>query len=352
VWSTEGATRFSVRLRDNHMKRSSAPILITMGEPSGVGPEVALAAFEKLDGKIGDHPLKLVGDAGIFAAHKDALIATKASARATPGKPSSANAAAVTEAIEIAVKAAMAGEAAALVTAPIHKAVLAGAGFAYPGHTEFLAALTGARRAVMMLASDKLKVVPLVIHVPLARVPGLITIAGIVETAEIILAALARDFGIAEPRLAVAGLNPHAGEDGMLGGEEEALIMPAVSALKAKGFSVTGPYSADTLFHDEARKRYDAVLTMYHDQGLIPIKTLSFWDGVNVTLGLPIVRTSPDHGTAFDIAGTGKADARSMIAAIRMAAEMADRRAEALAGVRSDSVRTQTGFPSASATIR
>jgi 4-hydroxythreonine-4-phosphate dehydrogenase len=305
----------------------SAPILITMGEPAGIGPEVALAAFEALDGRIGSHPLKLVGAAEIFASHKDALIATKAGATAIPGKPSSANAAAVTEAIAVAVKAAMAGEAAGLVTAPIHKAVLAGAGFAYPGHTEFLVALTGARRGVMMLASDKLKVVPLVIHVPLARVPGLITTSGIIDTAEIILAALARDFGIASPRLAVAGLNPHAGEDGVLGGEEEAIIAPAVSALKAKGFRVTGPYSADTLFHDEARKNYDAVLSMYHDQGLIPIKTLSFWDGVNVTLGLPIVRTSPDHGTAFDIAGTGKADPRSMIAAIKMAAEMADRRA-------------------------
>jgi 4-hydroxythreonine-4-phosphate dehydrogenase len=172
-------------------------------------------------------------------------------------------------------------------------------------------------------------VVPLVIHVPLARVPGLITAAGIEETSEIVLAALVRDFGIARPRLAVAGLNPHAGEDGVLGSEEESTIAPAIAALKAKGLDVRGPLSADTLFHEEARKTYDAVLTMYHDQGLIPIKTLSFWDGVNVTLGLPIVRTSPDHGTAFDIAGTGKADARSMIAAIRMAADMADRRAAA-----------------------
>ena len=226
----------------------------------------------------------------------------------------------------------MAGEAAAIVTAPIHKSVLAGAGFAYPGHTEFLAALTGARHPVMMLASDKLRVVPLVIHVPLARVPGLISSAAIVQTAKIMLAALINDFGIAAPRLAVAGLNPHAGEDGVLGGEEEAIIAPAIAALRAEGLDVRGPLSADTLFHDEARKKYDAVLTMSHDQGLIPIKTLSFWDGVNVTLGLPIVRTSPDHGTAFDIAGTGTADARSMIAAIRMAADMADRRARAVTG--------------------
>ena len=306
---------------------NTAPILITMGEPAGIGPEVALGAFDALSGKIGSHPLKLVGDAGVFAAHKEALIPTQARVQAQSGKPSSANAKAVTEAIEIAVAACKSGEAAALVTAPIHKAVLAGAGFGFPGHTEFLAALTGAKRAVMMLASDKLRVVPLVIHVPLARVPGLITSAGIEETGEIILQALRQDFGVAHPRLAVAGLNPHAGEDGVLGGEEEAIIAPAVAALKARGFQVKGPLSADTLFHEEARKQYDAVLTMYHDQGLIPIKTLSFWDGVNVTLGLPIVRTSPDHGTAFDIAGTGKADHRSMVAAIRMAADIADRRA-------------------------
>jgi len=305
------------------------PILITMGEPAGIGPEVALGAFAALGGKIGDHPLKLVGDAALFAAQKAALIPTSAPVQAAPGKPRSANARAVMEAIEIAVKACLGGEAAAMVTAPIHKAVLAGAGFGFPGHTEFLAALTGAKRAVMMLASDKLRVVPLVIHVPLARVPDLVTATGIEETAEIMLAALKRDFGIAQPRLAVAGLNPHAGEDGVLGGEEEAIIAPAIAALKAKGHRVMGPLSADTLFHDEARKKYDAVLTMYHDQGLIPIKTLSFWDGVNVTLGLPIVRTSPDHGTAFDIAGTGKADSRSMVAAIKMAAEMADRRAAA-----------------------
>ena len=309
------------------MKKS--PILITMGEPAGIGPEVALGAFAALGGKIGSHPLKLVGDADIFAAQKAAVIATSARVQAAPGKPASANARAVIEAIEIAVQACRDGEAAAIVTAPIHKAVLAGAGFGFPGHTEFLASLTGARRAVMMLASDKLRVVPLVIHVPLAMVPGLITSARIEETAEIMLAALKRDFGIASPRLTVSGLNPHAGEDGVLGGEEEAIIAPAIAALKAKGHRVIGPLSADTLFHDEARKQYDAVLTMYHDQGLIPIKTLSFWDGVNVTLGLPIVRTSPDHGTAFDIAGTGKADSRSMIAAIRMAAEMADRRAAA-----------------------
>jgi 4-hydroxythreonine-4-phosphate dehydrogenase len=311
------------------MSRSanSLPIFITMGEPSGIGPEIALAAFDELGGKIGDHPLKFVGDAGIFAGREAALIATKAKTNATPGKPDPQNAAAVIEAIEIAVRACLAGEAAAMVTAPIHKAVLKEAGFPYPGHTEFLGFLTKAPRAVMMLASEKLRVVPLTIHTPLAEVPGAISRDSILETAEIILNSLARDFGIAEPRLAVAGLNPHAGEEGMLGMEERNLIGPAVQLLKARGHRVTGPLSADTLFHDEARKHYDAVLTMYHDQGLIPIKTLSFWDGVNVSLGLPIVRTSPDHGTAFDIAGKGKADHRSMIAAIRKAAAIADARA-------------------------
>jgi 4-hydroxythreonine-4-phosphate dehydrogenase len=298
-----------------------------MGEPAGIGPEVALAAFDHFGGKIGARPLKLVGDAEVFSTHKDALIPTTARARRDPGRPDSANAAAVTEAIEIAVACCLKGEAAAIVTAPIHKAVLNAAGFPFPGHTEFLAHLTGARRAVMMLASEKLRVVPLTIHMPIAEVAGAIDKAAVFETGEIILTALRREFGILNPRLAVAGLNPHAGEDGMLGSEDGAIIAPAVAALKARGFAVRGPLSADTLFHEEARKTYDAVLCMYHDQALIPIKTLSFWDGVNVTLGLPIVRTSPDHGTAFDIAGTGKADARSMIAAIRMAADMADARA-------------------------
>ena len=303
-----------------------APILITMGEPSGIGPEVALAAFAHFGGKVGTHPLKLVGDAGVFASRKDALIPTQARVTAVPGKPDGANAAAVTEAIEIAARACLAGDAAAMVTAPIHKAVLNAAGFAFPGHTEFLAYLTGARRAVMMLASGKLRVVPLTIHLPLAQVPGAIDKQAVFDTGEIILTALRRDFGILNPRLAVAGLNPHAGEEGMLGEEETRIIAPAIAALKARGFAVRGPLSADTLFHDEARRTYDAALCMYHDQALIPIKTLSFWDGVNVTLGLPIVRTSPDHGTALDIAGTATADARSMIAAVKMAADMADAR--------------------------
>jgi 4-hydroxythreonine-4-phosphate dehydrogenase len=268
-----------------------------------------------------------VGDAKVFASHAAALIPTQASAIARPGQPDAGNAPAVIQAIETAVSLCVRGDAAALVTAPIHKAVLNAAGFGFPGHTEFLAHLTGARRAVMMLAGSKLRVVPLTIHMPIAQVPKAITKQAVFETGEIILTALRRDFGILNPRLAVAGLNPHAGEDGMLGGEDMSIVAPAVAALKARGFHVRGPLSADTLFHEEARKTYDAALCMYHDQALIPIKTLNFWDGVNVTLGLPIVRTSPDHGTALDIAGQAKADPRSMIAAIRMAADMADARA-------------------------
>jgi 4-hydroxythreonine-4-phosphate dehydrogenase len=307
---------------------SELPLLITMGEPSGIGPEIALAAFDEFGGRIGTHPLKLVGDASVFPGRDSIVIPTKARTNAQAGKPDPQNSAAVIEAIELAVKACLAGEAAGLITAPIHKAVLKEAGFPYPGHTEFLGFLTKAPRAVMMLASEKLRVVPLTIHTPLAEVPKIITKDLILETAEITLKALARDFAIPQPRLAVAGLNPHAGEEGMLGLEEKDLIAPAIQLLKARGHKVAGPLSADTLFHDEARKNYDAVLTMYHDQGLIPIKTLSFWDGVNVSLGLPIVRTSPDHGTAFDIAGKGKADHRSMIAAIRLAAAITDARAQ------------------------
>jgi len=313
-------------LSKDRVKAAERPILITMGEPAGIGPEIALAAFHHFGGKVRQHPLKLVGDAEIFAAQSGALIPTNSKVMAMPGKPDARNAAAVTEAIEIAVSACLKDEAAALVTAPIHKSVLNQAGFPFPGHTEFLAHLTGARRAVMMLASDKLRVVPLTIHMPVAEVPKAISKQAVFDTGEIILTALRRDFGILNPRLAVAGLNPHAGEDGMLGGEDASVIAPAIAALVARGFHVRGPLSADTLFHEDARQNYDAALCMYHDQALIPIKTLSFWDGVNVTLGLPIVRTSPDHGTALDIAGLGKADPRSMIAAVQMAADMADAR--------------------------
>lgn len=304
-----------------------------MGEPGGVGPELAVRAYETLRGVCGRHPLRLVGDAEVFRAcgaiDDSALIATRAVSKPrTPGHADPENALAVTDAIEVAVDYAMKGAAAAVVTAPIHKATMRAGGFAFPGHTEFLEQLTGAEHAVMMLAGPGLRVVPLTIHEPLAKVPGLVTTPAIVETGEIVLAALKRDFGIARPRLAVAGLNPHAGESGEIGREEIDIIAPAVEALRAGGHEVHGPLSADTMFHSEARARYDAALCMYHDQALIPIKTLAFWDGVNVTLGLPIVRTSPDHGTALVMAGTGRADLRSTLAAIDLAAKMADARAK------------------------
>jgi 4-hydroxythreonine-4-phosphate dehydrogenase len=301
-----------------------------MGEPGGIGPEVAVAAFTALGGIIGRHPLKLVGDANAFRAYArlddNAIVESAGCAKNKLGFADPENAPAVIAAIDHAVRAAQDGLAVAVVTAPIQKSSLMEAGFAFPGHTEYLQHLTGAKCAVMMLAGGGLRVVPLTIHVPLPDVPGLITRDAILESAEIVLHALARDFSISNPRLAVAGLNPHAGEDGRLGSAERETIKPAVEELRARGFNVSGPLPADTMFHAEARARYDAALCMYHDQALIPLKTLAFWEGVNITLGLPFVRTSPDHGTALDIAGQGRADPRSMIAAIQLAAQMADAR--------------------------
>jgi 4-hydroxythreonine-4-phosphate dehydrogenase len=296
-----------------------------MGDPAGIGPEVAAKAWHALDGRIGAHNLKFVGDAAAFRAYGD--FPDNAFWPPSDSPPPAENIAqAVIGAIDTAVHAALAGEAAAIVTSPINKASLLEAGFPFAGHTEYLGEITGAPRAVMMLAGAGLRVVPLSIHIPLAEVPAAISERAIVETAEIVLGALARDFGIAQPRLAIAGLNPHAGESGKLGKEEDEIIAPAIETLRGRGHRVQGPLPGDTMFHEAARTHYDAALCMYHDQALIPLKTLAFWDGVNVTLGLPIVRTSPDHGTAFDIAGQNKADARSMIAAIRLAADMADAR--------------------------
>ncbi len=314
--------------RTSEAAKPDAPILITMGEPGGIGPHVAIAAFRALNGVIGAHPLRFVGDPEIFpGVPSDAIVASRPLIeKNVPGRAQAANTPAVVDAIETAVALAMNSAAAAVVTAPIHKASLLQGGFEYAGHTEYLAQITGADRAVMMLAGAGLRVVPLTIHIKLADVPARITKLAIVETGEIVLRALRHDFKIANPRLAICGLNPHAGEDGEIGREERDIIAPAAEALRAEGH-VLGPLPADTMFHEEARARYDAALCMYHDQALIPIKTLAFWDGVNITLGLPIVRTSPDHGTALDIAGKGKADPRSMIAAIRMAADIADARA-------------------------
>lgn len=299
-----------------------------MGDPAGVGPEVAAKAWDAFGGRVGTRPLKLVGDPAIFRTHGELgdNAFWPAARHAASESPQHASAKAVIGAIDEAVGAALTGRAGAIVTAPIHKASLLEAGFPFAGHTEYLAQRTGASRAVMMLVGGTLRVVPLTIHIPLAEVPGAVSCSAIVETVEIVLASLARDFSIESPRLAIAGLNPHAGESGRLGREDIEIVTPAAETLRARGYLVSGPLPADTMFHEAARARYDAALCMYHDQALIPLKTLAFWEGVNVTLGLPIVRTSPDHGTAFDIAGRGTADARSMIAAVRMAAAMADAR--------------------------
>ena len=249
------------------------------------------------------------------------------------GQPSKASAAAIIRWIETAVGLALSGTVSGVVTAPIAKAPLYEAGFQFPGHTEFLGDLTaiarfeGARGPVMMLTAADLRVALVTVHEPIARVSSQLSIEAIVKTGLVTAEALTRDFGIPKPRLAVAGLNPHAGEGGSLGREEIDIIEPAVRALHDLGIDARGPLPADTLFHTEARAASDAVVCLYHDQALIPVKMLDFWGGVNVTLGLPIVRTSPDHGTAFDIAGRGIARADSLIAAIRLAAEIAARRA-------------------------
>jgi 4-hydroxythreonine-4-phosphate dehydrogenase len=320
---------------------SRGPVVISMGEPSGIGPEVAVKAWAALEGKIADRAIRLVGSPAVFRAAaaqcsldaqsiENDIIDVGGDIVATPGMPSSENASAVTSAISECVRFLKAGDAAALVTAPINKAVLTAAGFGFPGHTEFLAALTGRERGVMMLSAETLspplRVVPLTVHESLKTALEQISSEAICTSAEILIAALKKDFAIDAPRIAIAGVNPHAGESGTMGAEDEEILAPAVSALRAHGHAVSGPFPADTLFHEEARKEYDAALCMYHDQALIPIKTLAFWTSVNVTLGLPIVRTSPDHGTALDIAGRGIADEKSMIAAIRLAAEIADRR--------------------------
>ena len=316
------------------------PIAISCGEPAGIGPEIAVAAWNAVGRDIallwiGDPTHLPAGTDWVAVSHAaDAVHATKFPVLARDfgapnlaGIPNAAHAQGVIDAIADGVALVQSGECSALCTAPIHKqALIEGAGFAYPGHTEYLAHLAGRDRVVMMLACDVLRVVPTTIHIPVAQVPEQLTAALLTDTILITHAALIRDFGIPKPRLAVAGLNPHAGEGGKMGNEEIEMITPTLDALRAEGFDIAGPLSADTMFHAGARKTYDAAICMYHDQALIPIKTLDFSGGVNVTLGLPFVRTSPDHGTAFDIAGKGIADATSMIQAIKTAADMAQAR--------------------------
>jgi 4-hydroxythreonine-4-phosphate dehydrogenase len=318
----------------------AAPIALTIGEPSGIGPEIIAKAWQRLGTRlpffvIGD-PAHLVGhgatpvpiarpqDAAQAAGRGLPVLAHPFPAPASPGQPDPQNAAAVIEVIARGVDLVLRGEASALTTAPIHKKALKdGAGFRFPGHTEYLAHLAGVDRVVMMLACPGLRVVPTTIHIPLSEVPGALTPQLLTDTIRITHASLRRDFGIPAPRIAVAGLNPHAGEGGAMGREELDMITPVLTALRAEGLALSGPHSADTMFHAGARAGYDAAVAMYHDQALIPIKTIDFAGGVNVTLGLPFIRTSPDHGTAFDIAGTGRADPASLIAALELARDMA-----------------------------
>ena len=331
------------------------PVAVTMGDPAGIGLDLVVAAFAQRH-QLGLGTFVLVADPAALHARarligrsvairpvahdlhdlppgSDALavVPVSCSQPVIPGKPDPGNGLATIRAIEVAASLVRDGHASALVTNPIAKNILHAAGFAHPGHTEFLGELAHrlwgvVATPVMMLSSPELKVVPVTVHVALATVPGRLSQALIEATARTTLAALTTDFGIISPRLAVCGLNPHAGEAGLMGTEDQTIIAPAITALRALGCDVTGPHPADTLFHRDARRRYDAVLAMYHDQGLIPLKTIAFDHGVNVTLGLPFVRTSPDHGTAFDIAGTGKASISSFVAAMHLAAEIARRR--------------------------
>jgi 4-hydroxythreonine-4-phosphate dehydrogenase len=332
------------------------PLALTMGEPAGIGGEIALLAWRRRsEARLA--PFFLIDDPGRLERLAAALgwtaplsriaapeEAADAFAQALPvlplalprpvaaGRPDPANASAVIAAIAAGADLAAAGRAGALVTNPIQKETLYAAGFRHPGHTEFLAERAGGAMPAMMLVCDELRVVPVTIHQPLREALASLSVERIVATGRIAAAGLQRDFGIDRPRLAVAGLNPHAGEHGALGREEIEIIAPAVAALRAAGIEADGPAPADTLFHPAARRRYDAALCMYHDQALIPLKTIDFAGGVNVTLGLPFVRTSPDHGTALDIAGAGSADPTSLIAALRLAGEMAARRSRYGAG--------------------
>ena len=321
----------------------TAPLALSCGEPAGIGPEIAAAAWDRLRGEV---PFAYLGDprhlpggtgwraiddiaqAGEVCGHALPVLVHRFPGQTRPGHPDPADAVAVVEMIAHGARLARAGAAGGLVTCPIHKKALKdGAGFAFPGHTEYLAHLGGVERVVMMLAGPQLRVVPATIHIALADVPAALTPDLLERTIRITRAGLIRDFGIPAPRLAVAGLNPHAGEGGTMGREEIEVIAPVLARLRAEGMEISGPLSADTMFHAAARARYDAAIAMYHDQALIPIKTLDFDRGVNVTLGLPFIRTSPDHGTAFDIAGQGVADCQSLVEALRLAQAMARARA-------------------------
>jgi 4-hydroxythreonine-4-phosphate dehydrogenase len=350
--TTESPATTAPPSRSHETPRLPGPLALTMGEPAGIGGEIALKAWlsvrgsgmpffviddpERLDSLARD--LRLAVPIAEIATPRQATNARFAEAlpvlplklanAVTPGKLDAANGPAVIESIRRAVAFAMAGEVAAVVTNPIHKKVLYDVGFRHPGHTEFLTELTGsATPSIMMLASADLRVVPVTIHQSVRQAIDSLRGEAIIHCARVTADALKTDFGIARPRLAISGLNPHAGEGGAMGREEIDIIAPAIAELRAAGLTVVGPLPADTMFHAQARAAYDAAICMYHDQALIPLKTLAFEQGVDVTLGLPIVRTSPDHGTALDIAGSGRANPASLIAAIQMAADIARRRA-------------------------
>jgi 4-hydroxythreonine-4-phosphate dehydrogenase len=334
----------------------SAPLALTLGEPAGIGGEITLKAWLARHAEhlppffVLDAPERLINLAAALrldipvraiAAPEDAaaIFATALPVLpialprpVVPGKPDPGNAAAVIGAIASAVQFVQQGRAAAIVTNPIQKETLYAAGFRHPGHTEYLAELAGGMTPVMMLAGPELRVVPVTVHQPLRDAVAQLRTSDIITAGKITAAALQRDFGIAKPRLAVAGLNPHAGENGTIGHEDIDIVLPAVTALRALGIAVSGPLPADTMFHAAARRQYDVALCMYHDQALIPLKTLDFDRGVNVTLGLPFIRTSPDHGTACDIAGKGVAKPDSLIAAMALAGALVQRRVADSAG--------------------
>jgi 4-hydroxythreonine-4-phosphate dehydrogenase len=329
----------------------SKPIIITMGDPTGVGPEIIIKAL--LDGAFDalSAPLLVAGDVGVLqraamvfdrraesqAEEPSATITLQIGDRQlavqplsklpteqlTYGKPDIACGGAMADYIDWAADQCLSGEAAAMVTAPINKSAIRAAGIKFPGHTELLADRCGAKRVVMMLAGKRLRVCLVTTHIPLDLVSQQLNHEAILDTIRITDSALRRDFGLKQPRLAVLALNPHAGENGLFGDEESLLIAPAIAEARVEAIDASGPHSADTLFHFAVQGAYDAVICMYHDQGLIPLKLLHFDDGVNVTLGLPIIRTSVDHGTAYDIAGTGSASCASLIAALQMAEKMA-----------------------------
>ncbi len=326
------------------------PLALTLGEPAGIGPDITISAWLRRN-ELGLPPFYLLGDEALIARRAQAMgvairtapvrsdeaasvfndalpvVPTGTAATAAPGTPDDSSAPAALASIRQAVADVREGRASAVVTNPIAKSVLYRAGFRHPGHTEFLAELAANGRAVpqpvMMLWSPRLAVVPVTIHLSLRDALTQLSSELIVSTVRIVAAELKSRFGIAQPRIAISGLNPHAGEDGSLGHEELTVIAPALKTLRNDGIETRGPLPADTMFHDAARQTYDCAVCMYHDQALIPIKTVAFDDAVNVTLGLPFIRTSPDHGTAFDIAGTGKANPASLIAALKLASRMA-----------------------------